>query len=154
MQIALRGVTETDAGALGRILAADGVEVIGWRVFDAGGDTRVVVALPDAARAGLLLRKALVEFSATPVVVARLGEPSVKYHLLMELTRAGIQVSWFYALAPLERPALAVFKTDDDGRALRVIRESPWECSDAGGAACDSDEAAEGPGCVERSVAA
>lgn len=133
MQIALRGMNEAGVGMLRSALSAHGVEVVGWRTFDSTGDARVVVPLPDAARAESLLRGMRVEFEATPVVVARLGEPSVKYQLLMELTHAGIVVSWFYALAPLDRPVLAVFKTGDDDGAMRVIRESPWECPDAGG---------------------
>jgi hypothetical protein len=154
IQIALRGVNEAGAGVLESILRAHGVEVIGRRTFDSTGDARLVVALPDAARAASLLRGALVGFEATPVVVARLGEPAAKYQLLMELTHAGVQVSWFYALAPLDRPTLAVFKTEDDNQAVRVIRDSPWEFPGAGDDDSEPANAADCAGCNEGKVAA
>jgi hypothetical protein len=127
MQIALRGVNEAGAGVLQALLSAHGVDIIGWRTFDSTGDTRLAVELQDAARAESILRETDMKPEMTPVVVARLFEPQAKYQLLMELAYAGIKVAYFYSLAPLDRPTLAVFKTDEDDRALQVIQASPWE---------------------------
>lgn len=139
IQIALRGMNEAGVGVLQNVLLARGVGVIGWRTFETTGDARVVVPLADAAGASSLLREMGVEFSTTTVVVARLGEPLAKYQLLTELRHAGIMVSWFYALAPLDRPTLVVFKTDNDERALQVFHRSPWQRQSPDGSGSERD---------------